>query len=51
MIFKLVQTSTIESGEFLMDKEEGIIYYNNILDWFKLMESYNECEEDSRELA
>jgi hypothetical protein len=46
MIFKLMQSSVIEPGEFLLDKEEGIIYYNNILDWFKLMEEYNKEEED-----
>jgi hypothetical protein len=45
MIFRLIQSDALEPGEILLDKEEGIIFYKDMVDWFKFMEEYN--NEDS----
>jgi hypothetical protein len=49
MIFRLVQSDTLESGEILLDKEAGIIFYRDMVDWFKFMEEYNENSSSSEE--
>ena len=48
MVFKLVQSDTLEPGEILLDKEEGIIFYKDMVDWFKFMEKYNENPSPSK---
>ena len=49
MILKLVQSDVLEPGDLLLDKEEGIIFYKDIVDWFKFMEMYNEDSATSKE--
>ena len=43
-VFKLVYLETLEPGEMLLDKEEGIIYCKDSFDWMKFMKEYNDEE-------
>ena len=47
--FRLVYLDTLEPGEMLLDKEEGIIYCKDRFDWMKFMEEYNEDSSSGEE--
>jgi hypothetical protein len=49
MVFKLVQSDALKPGDILLNKEKGIIFYKDIIDWFKFMEEYNEDSASSEE--
>lgn len=49
MIFKLIQSDVLEPGDIILDKEAGIIFYKDMIDWFKFMEEYNENPSSSEE--
>lgn len=41
-VFRLVQSDVLEPGDIILDKEAGIIFYKDMIDWLKFMEEYNE---------
>ncbi len=41
MIFRLVQSDSLEPGEIILDKEGEVIFYRDIIDWFNFLKEYN----------